>query len=276
MIFVNRPLITCTVVTTGRVELVKRAVACYLSQTYHNRNMVILSQGDPESNEAIKQHVADHKDILFLSAPTNLSLGAMRNAAVELATGEVICQWDDDDLYHPDRLMTQYKALLCHKQNVASVYTEFLKYFRTTGEMYWCDWIGEPMPASKFLSGSIMFYKREFHRFPLFYPQSGSQSNVEEDLNVLQKLLSIGAVEPVRCGYQYIYVYHGSNTYDLDHHRLTLSLHSGKNLMQTNDLCDRKSLLEATFKIVGVNELVSVRSQHGEAFSYTPGATHEI
>lgn len=272
MLGVNLPKITCTLVTTGRVELVKKSIQYYLNQTYPHRNLVILSQGSKDDNKQIEEYISalNRTDILFLKAPASLSLGALRNTSVELATGEIICQWDDDDIYHPDRIMTQYTCLRADSRNSAAIYCDFLKYFKTTSQLYWCDWSGEPLPTHKFLCGSAMFYKKFFHMFHMFYPESGPQSQVEEDLNVLEKLSWKGRIAPVHAGHQYIYVYHGENTYNLDHHLLTLDTQWGKKVMDSPELLANKELLESTFHLAVIDEEINVCSIDGTIFTYKP------
>ena len=40
------PKVSCVTVTTGRVDLLKKAIHCYVYQTYKNRELVILAQGN--------------------------------------------------------------------------------------------------------------------------------------------------------------------------------------------------------------------------------------
>jgi glycosyltransferase involved in cell wall biosynthesis len=269
MIVQKTPLITCVCVTKNRFHLLQSAIHCYLRQTYPNKNLVILSQGNKKSNDDIGSllNSLNRPDIQFVEAPEFLSLGAMRNTSVELATGEIICQWDDDDLYHPDRIFTQYRELKKDNRHIASVYCDFLKFFENCNELYWCDWSGEPKLTHKFLCGSVMFYKSAFHMYRLFYPETGSQSKVEEDLNVLEKLSYKGDIAPIFAGHQYIYRFHGINTYDIDHHKLALNTQWGKKVYSNTELLEKKSLLEATFKLVDLNPPLNVCSLDGIAFS---------
>lgn len=263
------PKVTCVTVTTGRAALLRAAVRCYARQTYPNKNMVVVSQGSDADNAAIAADLRDRPDILFVTAPPDLSLGAMRNTSVELSTGDIICQWDDDDLYHPDRVMTQYRALRSDGNRVASAYCDFLKYYQTTGDLYWCDWSGERLLPGRFLSGSVMFHKEMFGLFPCFYPQTGPQSRVEEDLNVVNKLLAKGDIAPVWAGWQYAYVYHGHNTYGLAHHNLALDTASGKKVLGRSELLARLPLIEAALDAAALDREVTVRGLDGIAFTHT-------
>jgi glycosyltransferase involved in cell wall biosynthesis len=266
------PKITCVTVTTGRCDKLKKAVACYLRQSYANKDLVIVSQGTSDQNATIRTHIASlgRPDISFFEARSDLNLGTMRNTSVELATGEVVCQWDDDDLYHPDRLMLQYNVLRSNSAMVATAYCDFLKYYETTGDLYWCDWSGEPLAAHRYLCGTVMFYKKMFGMFNSFYPQHGAQCAVEEDLNVIYKLQTKGEIGQVWSGWHYIYVYHGQNVYNLDHHNLTLDTRWGKKVLGHDQLVERRELLESTFHLVGIDRPVNVRSIEGVAFTCFP------
>jgi glycosyltransferase involved in cell wall biosynthesis len=271
MLNMVRPKISCVMVTLGRVEHVRNSVRCFIEQTYPNKELVVLSQGNAEENKKIEECLRSVPDkVHFFPAPLDLTLGAMRNTSIEISTGNIICQWDDDDLYHPDRLATQYKVLRSDSRRIASFYCDFLKYFANSGELYWCDWSGEPMTTHKYLCGTVMFYKEAFGQYCIFYPQNGAQCRVEEDLNVLEKLVVKGDIGPVFAGHQYIYVYHGTNTYDLDHHRLTLNTTWGKKVLGVEDLLARQELLVDSLHKSGIRKPVIIRSNDGIAFTYEP------
>ena len=270
MIRYELPKISCLMVSTGRVDHVPRSTMCYLNQTYPHKELIVLSQGSAEDNVAIREQLGDRDDIKFFVAPSRLTLGAMRNLSCELASGDVLCQWDDDDLYHPTRIMDQYKALCADSRNVASASSKFLKYFSHTNDLYWCDWWGEGVPSSRFLCGSVMFRKSIFHKHnSMLYPESGNQCHVEEDLNVLNKLLEAGKVVSYGNGHHYLYAYHGENTYALSHHLLAIETESGKEVAGVNELLTNRILLEDTLRSMGVG-FVSVRSLDEVAFTYNP------
>jgi glycosyltransferase involved in cell wall biosynthesis len=266
------PKISCTMVTKNRFDLLKKSLLCYLSQNYTNKELILVSQSDQECNLSISKLLTSlgRQDVHLFEVSSSLSLGQMRNLSVDLSTGEVICQWDDDDLYHPDRLAHQYNILRSDENAVAAIQCDFLKYFKTTGDIYWCDWSGEPLPTHKYLCGSIMFRKKIFDKHNLYYPSVGRQSTVEEDLNILQKFWSVGKILPVFAAYLYVYVYHSLNTYHLQHHEWTLDTSSGKIVADSATLLKNKKLISDTLRFTGVEEIVSVRSKEEIAFVYKP------
>lgn len=258
--------VSCLTVTNDRFELLKKSVQCYINQTYPNKELIILSQA--KDNRLIIEWLndLDRNDIIFVEAPSDICLGEMRNTSIELSHGDVICQWDDDDLYHPDRVMYQYQLLTSSSCNSGSCYTNFLKYFKQDNKMYWCDWKGEG-DIRKFLCGSIMFYKKYYHVYDgYFYPEEGSQCHVEEDLNVLNKLNKHGGIACCEKGNHYIYVYHGKNTYGRDHHNLTLDVSGGKFVMDQKDLIFRQEILTQTISDIGIKEEIDFSSLDGTAF----------
>lgn len=271
---IGRPLpsITCVTATRGRDELIKTSIACYMRQSYPNKSLLILSQGDSEANARIRSHVENlgRDDIAFHPAPRDLSLGAMRNTCADIANGEIICQWDDDDISHPSRLFTQYRVLASDDSRIACAFCDFLKYYSESSELYWCDWSRERGLANRFLCGTVMFYKKVFGVGNLVYPETGPQSKVEEDLNFLNNLFVRGHVGQVFAAQQYVYVYHGRNTYDLEHHNLTLNTSSGKKVLGTPELIENQELIFESLRLANVNKKVYVRGLDGVAFTYDP------
>jgi glycosyltransferase involved in cell wall biosynthesis len=77
--------------TPGREAWAKQARHAFFAQTYENARIV-------ECAEALK-------------------IGTKRNYAIREADGaEIICHWDDDDIYHPERIAQQVKLLQDHPE----------------------------------------------------------------------------------------------------------------------------------------------------------------
>lgn len=274
----DMPKISCVTTSIGRFELLKKSIRCYQQQTYPNRELIILCQGGKEIHAQMREHLKELNDpsILFIPAPQRLVLGALRNTLVELATGEIICQWDDDDLYSPRRMLNQYNAMVANRVNIACAYCRFLKlFFLPEGnQMYWCDWSGEFEYSHRFLCGTVMFYKELMYDLTkahgLLYPETGAQCHVEEDLNVWQKLIRRGKVVDIESGLDYIYVYHGENLYDLEHHKLTLDTRWGKKLADREALFKYRREIRQLLTEVGVTDKVEVMGPDGVAFAYEP------
>lgn len=88
--------------TAGRPKLAADAVACYLSQDWSDRELIILDDSDKPSFPA-----GIHGDGIRYFRQAGGSVGQKRNACCELTRGEWIAHWDDDDWSHPARLTHQ-------------------------------------------------------------------------------------------------------------------------------------------------------------------------
>jgi len=100
--------------TWNRREFVPAAIDCFLRQTYENRELVILDDGD----DSIADLVPSDPKIRYFREEKRRVTGDKRNRANELAKGQIICHWDDDDWSAPERVERQVKILLASKRLV--------------------------------------------------------------------------------------------------------------------------------------------------------------
>jgi len=88
------PLVSCLTATHGRFSVLREALACFHLQDYENRELVIL-------NNHSMPITCDLPKVRVYNEPGYSTLGHCRNRLLELARGELIRTWDDDDLYLP-------------------------------------------------------------------------------------------------------------------------------------------------------------------------------
>ena len=103
------PLISCLMVTRGALRPARFAIACFQAQSWPGRELVIVGDAIDGDLRAHLDMLADPAIRLVECDPA--PLGALRTTAVAAARGDLVAQWDDDDLYAPDRLAAQYAAL---------------------------------------------------------------------------------------------------------------------------------------------------------------------
>lgn len=109
----KQPLISCLCVTYKKPLLLKRAIACFEAQNYRNKELVILYEDhDIETIHFLRTHALSSRvrQVCVPGTPKK-TLGELRNIAIQSALGEFVCQWDDDDWYHMNRLTCQYNAI---------------------------------------------------------------------------------------------------------------------------------------------------------------------
>jgi glycosyltransferase involved in cell wall biosynthesis len=205
-------------VTRQRLALAKRAIDCYAGQDYETRELVIVCDGEDEHDELRQYAVRVCAAPLITKAYRrgSLSLGALRNAAMDLARGDIIAQWDDDDLSHSHRLSAQIAAIQGEKAD-ACFMTDQLLLFARTGSIYWCDWTrprGVPLPSPT-IPGTLLCLRDATGR----YPENGLISRRSEDAYFMRSLIRRVKVAHLSgYGWLYVYVSHGANTWHEGHH----------------------------------------------------------
>lgn len=207
-------------VTCGRIALTKRSIQCFCDQTYPNRELIIITN---EKKSIISQLT---KCIASFNAQINIrfeaisdrkyTLGELRNQSIEKATGEIVCIWDDDDLFYPERLMQQYLNMV-ESQAEASLLSTYLHFFEPDLILGWSVWRSRLTESMNGLPGSLMMYKH----LAVSYPNSGVLASAGEDSYLLFRLYHRGikvAILPDKA-YLYIYCFHGENTWTEKHHK---------------------------------------------------------
>lgn len=93
--------------TWNRRSFIQAALDCWLKQTYENRELIILDDGDIGQCYIGLQHPRIRYEFLQ-KRPV---FGTKRNLINCLAGGDIICHWDDDDWSAPDRIEDQVQRL---------------------------------------------------------------------------------------------------------------------------------------------------------------------
>ncbi|TWU18574.1 glycosyltransferase family 2 protein [Allorhodopirellula heiligendammensis] len=103
----NKPVVSAIMPTFGRPELVSESVAMFLAQDYPQKELIILNDCDGQIFRF------DHPQVRVVNQSQRYAtLGEKRNACIELAVGEVIAVWDDDDVYLPWRFSDAVREML--------------------------------------------------------------------------------------------------------------------------------------------------------------------
>lgn len=102
------PLVSCVMPTWNRRPFIAQAIESFLSQTYPRKELIILDDGD----DSIRDLVPKKKIIRYVRIDQRISTGMKRNKCCELAKGELICHFDDDDWSAPGRVENQVKRLI--------------------------------------------------------------------------------------------------------------------------------------------------------------------
>ena len=101
--------------TRDRPSLLRVALACYQHQTYGQRELIVVDDGEQFPVDAA---CLDAMGGRLVRVPAGTPLGTKLNCGVEAARG-VLCQkMDDDDWYAPEFLWSMVTALMKSRQEV--------------------------------------------------------------------------------------------------------------------------------------------------------------
>jgi glycosyltransferase involved in cell wall biosynthesis len=253
--------VSCLMVTLPvpeRLAPMRRAIEAYLQQTHADRELVIVvDQGTPTDRAAVASTVAafDRPDIVMVLTEAPMTLGALRNLSVAHASGDAICQWDDDDLHHPSRIAEQLAAPaqgIC----VATLLQDVILYRSADRTLFWTNWAATPATGHP---GTLLCLRDAMPR----YPEAGLRAHLNQDLilwEVLQAKRQVRTV-PDR-PHLYVYVVHGTNLSPHDHlEMLRRDLAISRGLLKRREMMLRAGL--QPFPLNGVR----VEGSNGMAFT---------
>ena len=174
---------------------------------------MVLSGGIEAVHDAIREHVKSlgRDDIRVFTQPPDWNLGQLRNFSVQCATGDMLCHWDDDDLYHPERLERQLSLLV--EGDFEAVYLQdVMQHFPRARLLYWTNWRATEAAAHP----ATLMVRREV---AIRYPTEGGTARLGEDSEAARALIARGRVAYVS-GMPHLYVYtsHGVNSWPEEHH----------------------------------------------------------
>ena len=121
------PLISVVIPVYNNETTIQETIESVLTQSFSDLELIVINDGSQDSTLKIVSSILDPRLKVF-SYP-NAGLAATRNRGVSHASGEYISFIDADDLWTPDKLEAQFKALQVNPQ-AAVAYS-------------WTDWIDE-------------------------------------------------------------------------------------------------------------------------------------
>lgn len=101
----QQPLVTAMCLTRDRREWLPKAIEYFQAQTYPRLEMLILNDGVDVAD------LIPNDDRIRLHTCEKMTIGLKRNRACQLARGEVICHFDDDDYFAPTRIEDQIQRM---------------------------------------------------------------------------------------------------------------------------------------------------------------------
>lgn len=199
-----QPRVSCLMVTANRKEIAKRSVACFKKQSYPNKELVILDDGTQDYTPILAGIPTE--DVLYhkISKKEGQHLGQLRNISLDIARGDVMAQWDDDDWYHPNRLTIQVSQL---NDSVQACTLSKTMMHVNSDEYREFPFLGGLKGG---VPGTIVHYRNDDIRYP--------NIRKAEDTDYLHEWMKLGYTKLAdEYAYLFLRAFHGSNTWDMDH-----------------------------------------------------------
>lgn len=156
-------LISAIMPTGNRAGLAALALECFQRQTYVERELIVLDDGSRSSAWLFTGLPGVRYYRLATVTDRTAALGDKRNTLVNLAKGEIVIHWDDDDWSAPRRMADQAARLVCSGKSVTGYHD--LPYWDEVGRQAYCYRYQGPGP---YACGTSLCYRRAWaldHRF---------------------------------------------------------------------------------------------------------------
>ena len=219
------PLVTVHTVTHNRRALLPLLQGCLLAQDYplHRLEWVIVDDSTtgelPDLEPARRAGIA----VIWQQLAERTPVGAKRNLANELASGELIVVMDDDDYYPPSRINHAVEALLSCDADVAGCDRLPLLLLPEGSR-----WLTRPYGSNN-ATGNTLAYRRRYveagHRFDPLVQEAEEPSFLMGAAGKLPELLQLDPFLSLVC------IGHGGNTVDK---RTWIAAHGGQGFERLN------------------------------------------
>lgn len=200
--------VSCITITKNRVNFLKRSLEHYLNQTYTDKEWIIVSfEDDVDTYNWIhglsKEEIdLEENNIKFFQINSDILLGEARNIAIQKATGDWICIWDDDDYFAPTRIEEQLK--FCKDNRVDGTLLSCLLLFSEKHQE-----IRVTFERVNGWEGTLLVKKENIQKY----------ENLErgEDTPMIENLFQTANIKVMFNPDLYVYYLHSSNTSNSRH-----------------------------------------------------------
>ncbi|MBN9410427.1 MAG: glycosyltransferase family 2 protein [Burkholderiales bacterium] len=191
----HAPFISCLCITHRRVPMLRRAVHCFLSQSWQARELLVVHEDvDTDTRDFIAHLAHPQVRTLVVPAQPHVTLGGKRRLSVAAARGEWVATWDDDDWSAPTRLAEEADVL--RASGLAAVTLErWIVHDERLGQ----SWLAQRRPWEASLLG---------RRDALPPYEDGERGT---DRISMAWMAERGMVATLRRPHLYVYLYHGAN-----------------------------------------------------------------
>jgi len=160
------PLITIGITCFNAEDTICRAIESSLAQTWPNLEIVIVDDCSfDKSFELISGYSLKYNNIRSTRHDINQGCAVSRNTIIELAQGEYIAFFDDDDASRDDRILLQYNRIIeyekCVRTNLIACFASGYRYYQNgyAKPINAVGSLGVP-PSGKLMIDYLLLYKK--------------------------------------------------------------------------------------------------------------------
>ena len=128
----NTPLISVIIPVYNGEKTIRETIFSVLNQTYKNLELIVINDGSLDLTLNVIYTIQDSRLKVFSYEKSGVSIS--RNRGIERASGQFISFLDADDIWTPEKLEKQLKALQANPQ--ASVAYSWVDYIDENGEFF--------------------------------------------------------------------------------------------------------------------------------------------
>lgn len=201
------PFVSVVCPTWNRREFLPYLLYIYQYQDYpaDKRELIILDDSEQSNQDLIDMMVdAAQQNVRYIHSPGRLALGQKRNMLNQMAKGEYIISFDDDDYYPPEKISHQVGEMLSHSA-LFSGCDQIYVWYSHLDKMY----LTHPFGKQHALNGSFGLHRNLLKRHR--YQDDATLGEEQAFLNnFTTPVLQIDPQKAIVC------ISHSSNTYDKD------------------------------------------------------------
>jgi glycosyltransferase involved in cell wall biosynthesis len=202
---VHLPRVSCLMPTFDRRPFVRRAVEYFLRQDYPNLELIVVDDGVEPVNDLL----VSCSDIRYERLDTWASIGEKRNIAADLARGDILICWDDDDWYGNRRVSYQVGPMIRDEADASALGRSLLYSIPTARFWQATPAVHARMFYQQVVGGTLAFRKSLWAdgiRFP--------NASLAEDAAVIRSLIARGfRLCKLKCDDQFVYIRHDANSW---------------------------------------------------------------
>jgi len=202
------PFVSCVTPTYNRRKFLPYLLYIFAYQEYpkNKRELVILDDSPTSNQDLIDEWLAKNpgENVRYIYKQEKIKLGRKRNMLNEIAKGEIIIAFDDDDYYPPEKIKHAVKMMNQNKVELCGS-SEIYVYFTKTKEIY----ISGPFSTCHSTNGTVAFRKSYFKQESRRYDDNADKAEEKAFFdNFLNPIFQIESLKTILC------ISHVNNTVD--------------------------------------------------------------